>query len=128
MRSYFNKSNGSLGTSGSVEFMFDHICYFRITAEGVNIEQMELEFIDFGVDEVLKNDDYILIYGSFDNFGRIQKELEKLTLQIESSGFDRIPKFTNKLLPKPQQEVLNLIEKIDEDDDVQNVYHTLDFQ
>ena len=128
MRSYFNKCNGSLGTSGSVEFMFDHICYFRITAESVNIEQIELEFIDFGVDEVFKNDDCFLLYASFDNFGRIQKELEKRSLQIESSGFDRIPKFTNKLLPKPQQEVLDLIEKIDEDDDVQNIYHSLDFQ
>jgi len=128
MRSYFNKCNGSLGTSGSVEFMFDHICYFRINSEDVNIEQIELEFIDFGVDEVFKNDDCILLYASFDNFGRIQKELEKRSLQIISSGFDRIPKVTNKLLPKLHEEVLNLIEKIDEDDDVQNIYHTLDFQ
>tara|TARA_B100000941_G_C28172154_1_gene382773 strand:- start:288 stop:614 length:327 start_codon:yes stop_codon:yes gene_type:complete len=108
--------------------MFDHICYFRINSEDVNIEQIELEFIDFGVDEVFKNDDCILLYASFDNFGRIQKELEKRSLQIISSGFDRIPKVTNKLLPKLHEEVLNLIEKIDEDDDVQNIYHTLDFQ
>ncbi len=128
VRSYFNKCNGSLGTSGSVEFIFDHICNFKITAKGVNVEKIELEFIDFGVEEVFEDDDCILLYASFDNFGRIQKELEDRSLDILSSGFDRIPRIRNKLLPKQQEEVLNLIEKIEEDDDVQNVHHTLDIQ
>ena len=128
VRSYFNKCNGSLGTSGSVEFMFDRTCNFRITAEGVNIEDIEFEFIDFGVEEVFEDEDGILLYASFEHFGKIQKELEDRSLEILSSGFDRIPQVTNQLLREPQKEVLNLIEIIEGDDDVQNVYHTLDIQ
>lgn len=128
VRSYFNKYNGSLGTSGSVEFMFDHMCNFRISATYINVEDLELEFIDFGVEEVFQDDGCILLYGSFDNFGRIQKELEDRSLEIISSGFDRIPHITTILLPEHKEEVLNLIEKIEEDEDVQNLYHTLDLQ
>ena len=128
VRSYFNKCNGSLGTSGSVEFMFDRTCNFRITAEGVNIEDIEFEFIDFGVEEVFEDEDGILLYASFERFGKIQKELEDRSLEILSSGFDRIPQVTNQLLKEPQKEVLKLIEIIEGDDDVQNVYHTLDIQ
>lgn len=128
VRSYFNKCNGSLGTSGSVEFMFDRTCNFRITAEGVNIEDIEFEFIDFGVEEVFEDEDGILLYASFEHFGKIQKELEDRSLEILSSGFDRIPQVTNQLLKEPQKEVLKLIEIIEGDDDVQNVYHTLDIQ
>ena len=128
VRSYFNKYNGSLGTSGSVEFMFDRTCNFRITAEGVNIEDIEFEFIDFGVEEVFEDEDGILLYASFEHFGKIQKELEDRSLKILSSGFDRIPQLTNQLLKEPQKEVLKLIEIIEGDDDVQNVYHTLDIQ
>ena len=87
VRSYFNKCNGSLGTSGSVEFMFDRTCNFRITAEGVNIEDIEFEFIDFGVEEVFEDEDGILLYASFEHFGKIQKELEDRSLKILSSGF-----------------------------------------
>ena len=128
VRSYFNKCNGSLGTSGSVEFMFDRTCNFRITAEGVNIEDIEFEFIDFGVEEVFEDEDGILLYASFEHFGKIQKELEDRSLEILSSGFDRIPQVTNQLLKEPQKEVLKLIEIIEGDDDVQNVYHTLDIK
>ena len=128
VRSYFNKCNGSLGTSGSVEFMFDRTCNFRITAEGVNIEDIEFEFIDFGVEEVFEDEDGILLYASFEHFGKIQKELEDRSLEILSSGFDRIPQLTNQLLKEPQKEVLKLIEIIEGDDDVQNVYHTLDIK
>jgi len=128
VRSYFNKCNGSLGISGSVEFMFNRTCNFRITAEGVNIEDIEFEFIDFGVEEVFEDEDGILLYASFEHFGKIQKELEDRSLEILSSGFDRIPQLTNQLLKEPQKEVLKLIEIIEGDDDVQNVYHTLDIQ
>jgi YebC/PmpR family DNA-binding regulatory protein len=128
VRSYFNKCNGSLGTSGSVEFMFDRTCNFRVTAEGVNVEDIEFEFIDFGVEEVFEDEDGILLYASFEHFGKIQKELEDRSLEILSSGFDRIPQITNQLLNEPQKEVLKLIEIIEGDDDVQHVYHTLDIQ
>ncbi len=126
VRSYFNKANGSLGTSGSVEFMFDRTCNFRIDAEGIDPEELELEFIDFGVEEVFTDDDGVLLYGPFEQFGSIQKELENRSLEILSSGFERIPQTLTKLPPEQQEEVEKLLEKIEEDDDVQNVYHNME--
>ena len=126
IRSYFNKSNGALGTSGSVEFMFDHSCNFRIPAEGLDPEEIELEFIDHGVEEVFVDEDGMLLYAPFESFGNIQKELENRSIEILSSGFERIPQVTKKLAAEAQEEVEKLLEKIEQDEDVQNVYHTLD--
>ena len=126
IRSYFNKCNGTLGTSGSVEFMFDHTCNFRIHSDGLDPEEIELEFIDFGVEEVFVDEDGMLLYAPFESFGAIQKELVNRSIEILSSGFERIPQMTKKLNSEAQEEVEKLLEKIEEDDDVQNVYHTLD--
>ena len=126
IRSYFNKVNGNLGTAGSVEFMFDHSCNFRIHASGLDPEEIELEFIDFGVEEVFIDDDNILLYAPFESFGEVQKELENKKFEILSSGFERIPKTTKPLSRMAQKDVLQLIERLEEDDDVQNVYHTLE--
>ena len=125
IRSYFNKCNGSLGTSGSVEFMFDHTCNFRIDAEGIDPEELELEMIDFGAEEVFVDEDGILIYAPFESFGDIQKALESRNIEILSSGFERIPQVTKELHEEQVAEVEKLLEKIEEDDDVQNVYHTM---
>ena len=126
IRSYFNKFNGNLGTAGSVEFMFDHVCNFRISSSNIDIEEIELEFIDFGVEEVFHDEDGVLLYAPFENFGKIQKELEKRDLGIISSDIERIPKQTRKLDTDCYAEVIKLIEKIEDDDDVQNVYHNLE--
>ena len=126
IRSYFNKVNGNLGTAGSVEFMFDHSCNFRIHTSGLDPEEIELEFIDFGVEEVFIDDDNILLYAPFESFGEVQKELENKNFEILSSGFERIPKTTKPLSRMAQKDVLQLIERLEEDDDVQNVYHTLE--
>ena len=128
IRSFFNKGNGNLGTSGSVEFMFDRSCNFRINPDGLDPEEIELEFIDFGVNEVFIDNDGMLLYAEFESFGNIQKELENRKFEILSSGFDRIPKITKILNKEEEEEVLQLIERIEEDDDVQNVYHTLNYQ
>ncbi|WP_430409429.1 YebC/PmpR family DNA-binding transcriptional regulator [Kordia sp.] len=125
VRSYFNKCDGSLGTQGSVEFMFDHTCNFRIPAEGQDPEELELEFIDFGVEEVFADEDGILLYGPFESFGNIQKELENRELEILSSGFERIPQVTKSLDEEQTADIEKLLEKLEEDDDVQNVYHTM---
>ena len=125
VRSYFNKCNGNLGTSGSVVFMFDHTCNFRINAEGLDPEEIELEFIDFGEEEVFVDEDGILIYAPFESFGAIQSELEKRQIEILSSGFERIPQSTKKLDSAQVLEVEKLLEKLEEDDDVQNVYHSM---
>lgn len=126
VRSYFNKCEGSLGTSGSVVFMFDHTCNFRINAEGLDVEEVEFEFIDYGAEEVFADEDGILIYAPFENFGTIQAALEKKGIEILSSGFERIPQITKKLTAEEILDVEKLLEKLDDDDDVQNVYHTME--
>ena len=125
IRSYFNKCNGSLGTSGSVEFMFDHSCNFTIQAEGIDPEELELDLIDFGAEEVFVDEDGLHIYAPFESFGAIQKELEGRNIEILSSGFDRIPQVTKELTPEEMEDVEKLLEKIEEDDDVQNVFHSM---
>lgn len=125
VRSYFNKCNGNLGTSGSVVFMFDHSCNFRINGDGLDPEEIELEFIDFGAEEVFVDDDGLLIYAPFESFGAIQAELEQRNIEILSSGFERIPQTTKQLNAEQVQDVEKLLEKLEEDDDVQNVYHSM---
>ena len=111
IRSYFNKCNGTMGTQGSVEFMFDHTCNFRIPNNNIDIEELELEFIDFGAEEIFADEDGILIYAPFESFGAIQKELESRGIEILSSGFERIPQITKKLTEAEMADVEKLIEK-----------------
>ncbi|MBT7528419.1 MAG: YebC/PmpR family DNA-binding transcriptional regulator [Flavobacteriaceae bacterium] len=125
IRSYFNKCDGNLGTSGSVVFMFDHICNFKVDKEGLDVEELELDLIDFGVEEVFLEENDILIYAPFEYFGVIQSELEKRDIVINSSGFDRIPNVTKNLNKEEIADIEKLLEKIETDDDVQNVYHTM---
>tara|TARA_B100001287_G_scaffold39028_1_gene28223 strand:+ start:80 stop:790 length:711 start_codon:yes stop_codon:yes gene_type:complete len=125
IRSYFNKCNGNLGTSGSVIFMFDHTCNFRIEKQNIDIENLEFDLIDFGVEEVFEDEDGILIYGPFDSFGEIQKALESKEIQIISSGFDRIPNNLKNVNEEERSEIEKLLEKIENDDDVQNVFHNM---
>ena len=126
VRSYFNKCDGNLGTSGSVSFMFDHVCNFRVDVGDMDMEELELELIDFGVEEIFEDDDGVLIYAPFEGFGSIQTYLESNNIQILSSGFERIPQVTKKLSAEAAADVEKLLEKLEEDDDVQNVYHGMD--
>ena len=125
IRSYFNKHNGNLGTSGSVAFMFDHTCNFKINKENIDIENLEFDLIDYGVEEVFEEDENILIYGPFDSFGEIQRELESKKIEIISSGFDRIPNNLKEVSNEDRDENEKLLEKIENDDDVQNVFHNM---
>ena len=125
IRSYFNKYGGNLSTAGSVEFMFDRVCNFKMKTE-IDLEELELNFIDFGVDEVIKDEDgEVILYSSFENYGSIQKELENQGIEIISSEFERIPKQMKELSDNKKEEVNILIEKIEEDDDIQNVFHNM---
>ena len=126
IRSYFNKHAGNLGTSGSVSFMFDHICNFKINKTNIDIEELELELIDHGAQEVFTDQDHILIYASFDFFGNIQKALEEINIEIISSEFDRIPNNTKKVTDLERLEIEKLLEKIENDDDVQNIFHNME--
>lgn len=125
IRSHFSKCNGSLGTSGSVEFMFDRKCHFKIANNGEDLEEMELELIDFGAEEIFEDEDGIMIYGQFPDFGKIQGALEKMGKTVVSSGFERIPNITKDLSTDQIKDVEKLLEKLEEDDDVQHVFHTM---
>ena len=133
IRSYFTKSGGSLGTSGSTEYMFvDHKCVFRMKSDKpVDIEELELELIDYGAEEVFEEVDEddnktIVIYGEYTAFNNIQKFIEDNGYELVSGEFTRIPNVDLKDLPADQRvELDKLIERLEEDDDVQNVYHTM---
>ena len=130
VRSYFNKFGGSLGTSGSVEFMFERKCVFKVTPkDGVDLEELELEMIDYGADEIFMDEEenVVVIYGAFESFGEIQKYLEGNGYEIKSGQFERIPTSEPKKLTADQKaEVEKLLAKLEEDDDVQEVYHNWD--
>jgi len=128
VRAAFSKNDGNMGTSGSVVFMFDHTCNFRVKTEDLqmDLEEFELELIEFDVEEVFEDEDGILIYAPFDQFGAIQKYLEENSLEILSSGFERIPTTTVKLSEEQQADVEKLLERLEEEDDVQNVYHSME--
>jgi YebC/PmpR family DNA-binding regulatory protein len=134
IRSYFNKCNGSLSTSGSVDFMFERKCHFKVLPNNMDLETFELEMIDYGVDEIFEEHDpekdttYIMMYAPFPEFGNIQKALEELNMEVVSSGFERIPMDTKNLSEDQQAEVEKLLEKLEEDDDVQAVFHNMNYQ
>ena len=126
VRSYFNKYGGSLGTSGSLSFLFEHKCVFKIAPkEGVSLDDLELELIDYGVDEVDNEGDSIVIYGAFDSFANIQKYLEDNGFEIQSAEFERIPTDYKDVTPEQRAQIEKLLEKFDDDEDVQNVFHNM---
>ena len=133
VRSYFTKFGGSLGTSGSVEYMFDRKCCFRIKEnKPIDLESLELELIDYGADEVFEECDEeteektVCIYGEFTAFNAIQKYIEDSGHEIVSAEFTRLPNVELKECNEEERaSVEKLLEKLEEDEDVQNVYHTM---
>ncbi len=136
VRSYFNKCGGSLGTSGSVAFMFDHKCVFRIKEkEGLDIDELELELIDYGAEEVFeetvvdKDDNEskeVVIYGDYASYGAIQKYIEDNGYELVSGGFEQIPNVELKEVTPEQRSTLEkLIGLLEDDEDVTNVYTTM---
>ncbi len=125
IRSYFKKVGGSLATSGSVEFLFEHYCLFSIHSNEVELEELELSLIDFGVEEINTEDDSIIIYGPFDQYGRIQEFLENNDYEIISSGFERIPNNLVEMEDSEKDLTFRLLEKLENDEDIQQVYHNM---
>lgn len=126
VRSYFNKHGGSLGTSGSLEFLFDHKCVFHVVKkEGVSLEDLELELIDFGVDEVEEDEGEIILYGEFSQNAAIQKYLEENGYEINSAEFVRLPNDLKDVTPEQRETLNKLLDKLEEDEDVQNVFHNM---
>lgn len=127
IRSYFNKCDGTLSTAGSVEFMFYHICNFKLKNTGFDLEKLELELIDYGAEEIFEEEDKIIIYASFEKYGTLQKLFESRDYKILSSAFEHIPQISKTLTKEQEKNVKKLLEKINDDDDVQNVYHTMKY-
>lgn len=126
VRSYFNKAGGSLGTSGSLTFLFEHKCMFRVKVkEGVSIDDLELELIDYGVDELFEEDGDIVMYGEFEQNSNIQHHLEEAGYEIISAEFVRIPNDVKELNAEQRASIEKLLEKFEEDEDVQNVFHNM---
>ncbi|WP_028979482.1 YebC/PmpR family DNA-binding transcriptional regulator [Sporocytophaga myxococcoides] len=126
VRSYFTRSGGSLGTSGSLDFLFERKCIFKIKSrEDIDIEELELELIDFGADEIGADENEIVIYGAFDAYGKIQHFLEEKGYEVISSDFERIPTDAKELTEEQEAEIEKLLGKFEEDDDVQNVFHNM---
>lgn len=127
IRSYFNRYGGSLGTTGSLQFLFDHKCVFKVTPkEGVSLEDLELELIDYGVDEIVEDEGDIILYGEFASYSSIQKYLEENNFEIHSAEFERIPNDMKILDEEQKAQVTKLLEKIEDDEDVQNVFHNME--
>ncbi|MBQ9591898.1 MAG: YebC/PmpR family DNA-binding transcriptional regulator [Paludibacteraceae bacterium] len=127
IRSYFNKCGGNLQTSGSLSFLFDHKSVFKIKEkEGMDLEELELELIDLGVDELDRDDDNnVVLYGAYESFNQIQKYLEDNGYEIVSAEFERIPNDMKELSEEDRAGVEKLLEKLEEDEDVQNVFHNM---
>ena len=126
IRSYLNRHGGSLGTSGSLEFLFDHKSVFHIAKkEGVELDDLELDLIDFGVDELVEDEDEIVLYGEYTSYSAIQKYLEEHGYEITTAEFERIPNDLKHLTEEQRASIHKLLEKIEDDDDVQNVFHNM---
>lgn len=126
VRSYFTKHGGSLGTQGSLTFLFDHKSVFKIKPkDDVSLEDLELELIDYGVDEIEPDEDEIILYGAFEEFANIQKYLESNGFEIISAEFERIPNDLKEVTAEQRVAIDKLLEKLEEDEDVQNVFHNM---
>lgn len=127
VRACFNKCGGSLGTSGSVAFMFEHKCTFKFAnTKGADPEELELEMIDLGVDALdVDEENNITVEAPFDAYGQVQKFLEDNGFEIISGEFVRIPTDTKEVTAEQRESLEKLIEKLEEDDDVTNVYTTM---
>lgn len=125
VRLHFSKNGGSMGNTGSVTFMFERRGVFKFNPSKLNLDEMELDLIDAGAEDIERGEDEIIVYTRFTEFGHLQKFLESKHLEAKSSGLQYIPTTTKELHEAEQDEVLKLVEALEGDDDVQNVYHNL---
>lgn len=129
VRAVFNKYNGELGTNGSLSFLFDRKGVFTIAKEKLanwDNEELEMELIDGGLEEIEREDEHITLYVSFDSFGDMQKKLDALNIEVNNAELQRIPNNYTVLDVEKALAVLKLIDKMEEVDDVNVVYHNLE--
>mgnify|MGYP000160612509 CR=1 FL=1 len=128
VRMYFDRCGGALGTSGSVGFLFDRKGVFKAKAEGHDWESLELELIDAGLEEIKHEEDEVVLYTDFTDFGTMQKALEDRNIETTSTALEYIPNNTKKLEDAEVEQVVKLIDRLEEDDDVLNVFHSMDME
>ncbi len=126
IRSYFNKYNGSLGTNGSLLFLFDRKGIFTIPEANLNLEEVELDLIDAGAEDIQLEEGYYTITTAMEDFGHMVKKLEQLNIEAENSELQRIPKSLEKISVDDAKKVMKLIDVVEEDDDVTNVFHNME--
>ena len=126
VRSHFNKGGGAAGNSGSVGFLFKHLGVFKLKPEGINLEDLELELIDFGLEESGEDSEgNIIIRCGFTDFGNMQKALEEKGITPITSELEWIPENTIEISAEQADDVFKLIERLEQDDDVQHVFHNM---
>ena len=126
VRSYFNKYGGSLGKNGSLSFIFDRKGIFNFPQNDINLDELELELIDAGAEDIEAEDGMISVTTALEDFGIMMKKLEEMNIETESANLERIPLTTESLDMETSKKVMKLIDVIEEDDDVQNVFHNLE--
>jgi len=128
VRSYFNKCEGNLGTNGSLEFIFDRKAVFTFSEKQleIEVEELEMELIDAGLEELENDEGSLTVTADFADFSNMQKQLESMNIELESSELQRFPKNTKTLSLEEAKLVLKLIDKLEEDEDVQNVFHNME--
>lgn len=127
VRSTFNKYGGNLATNGSVEFLFDRKGVFQIAKpDGLDSDEFELEMADGGAEEVDFSDDYVIVTCAMEDFGNVQKKLDEMNIEAESAGLERIPTTSVNLSDDDLQQSMKVIDKLEDDDDVQKVYHNIE--
>jgi YebC/PmpR family DNA-binding regulatory protein len=130
IRSYFNKWGGSLGTPGCLQFVFERKAAFTIKAESMNKmspDDLMMELIDFNIDDVESEDGFITVKGPVEAYGDIYKKLEDLKIKVEESGLERLPLNTKEVSKESFEKIQRLIDVLDSDDDIQKVYHNLEW-
>lgn len=127
VRMYFSRAEGSLGTNGSVSYMFEHKAIFKIDATGLNKDDLELDLIDFGLEEINHDEEnnYFIIQTAFSDFGKMQQAIEERKLNLIESSKIYIPTTFKELTPEQEADVMAMIEKMEEDDDIEAVYHNI---
>ena len=127
VRLYFNRANGALGTNGSVSFMFEHVVLFKIDANGLDKDDLELELIDHGLEDITQDEEHkqFIIQTQFTDFGKMQHALEERKINVIETSKIYVPTSTKELSPEQEAEVMAMIEKMEEDDDIEAVYHNI---
>lgn len=126
IKAIFSKRGGTLGTNGCLSFLFERKGVFTIQKGSINIEELEMELIDAGAEDIEIDDDVIIVTTKMVDFGAMQKKLDQLKIEVENAELRRIPNDYKKLAIEPSKKVLNMIDEFEDDDDVQNVYHNLE--